>query len=103
MSWALPVRPGVAVFCSELHEVGVKPGPFNEIVVMARLDNRTAVEDNDSVRVPDGDEAMGDNDGGSSGRDSIYGLLDHRLGLGVERASWLVEEKDSWIPDYSPS
>src|SRR5438552_2389643 len=66
----------------------------DQVLVAADLDDATAVEDDDLVRIADGRETVGDRDRRAALREAVERLLHEPLGLGVERARRLVEDED---------
>ena len=64
------------------------------------LDFTTAVEHDDQVAVPDGAEAMGDDQ--ASDASAAQGFVDAQFGEGIERAGRLVENQDGGIRHQSP-
>lgn len=62
-------------------------------IVVADLDNHAVAEHDDLVRLADGAESVGDDDGGAVGKGSIEGLHDFLFVDGVERVGGFVEEE----------
>lgn len=50
--------------------------------------------DDDVIRLADGGKLMGDHNRGAAFGCPVESLLDHRLGVGVERTRGFVEEED---------
>src|ERR1700742_4179313 len=60
----------------------------------AGLDDAAFLEDEDAVHVPDGGEAVGDDEGGAVAHQAFEGFLDEVLAFGVEGAGGFVEDED---------
>ena len=58
-------------------------GFLHELVVRAHLHDLAILYCNNDVRVTDGGEAVGDDDGGAANDGIVKCFLDHSLGLGV--------------------
>ena len=58
------------------------------------LDDPTLGEDEDTVGVADGGEAVGDDEGGATLHEALEGFVDEALGLAVEGGGGFVEEED---------
>ena len=63
----------------------------------ALLDQLTMVEDADEIRIADGAEAVGDDEGGAVGAEAVKGLLDEFLGGVVEGGGRFVQQKQRRI------
>src|SRR5690606_19614907 len=83
-------------------EAGVEAAAGNELVVRAVLHDPPLVEDQDTVRVADGGEAVGDDERGAAFEEPGQRLLHERLALGVERRGGLVEEQQRRILQERP-
>ena len=70
---------------------------LEEAVVCSVLYNAALVDDDDSVRVPDGGEAMRDDDRGSSANHRVETLLDLCLGEWVDARGGFVQDEDRGI------
>ena len=49
---------------------------LDELVMGAPLDNPALLHDHDAVRVADGGQAVGNDEGGSSGHQGVHAVLD---------------------------
>ncbi len=70
---------------------------FVEGLVGAAFDDLSLLDDEDLVGAADGGEAVGDDEGGAALHQVAQAILDHGLGLGVERAGGLVEDEDAGV------
>src|SRR6187401_52194 len=61
-------------------QVGVEPAAREQRGVVALLDDRTVVHDQDRVGVADGREAVSDDEGGLAGPQAAHRALDQDLG-----------------------
>src|SRR4029077_3766188 len=75
-------------------ERGVEPSFCQELVVASLLDDATVLEDDDEIRVPDGRQAVRDDEGGPAREQDPERLLDLPLGPDVDRRRRLVENQD---------
>ena len=62
--------------------------------MVAQLGDPAVVQDDDVVGVADRREAVGDHDGRPPSEEPLQGLLDVKLGLGVDAGRRLVEDED---------
>ena len=75
-------------------EFGVEASCGPQLVVATPFDDASVVEDDDLVGVHDRGEPVGDHDRRAAGEGLGQGLLDERLGFGVEVAGGLGEDDD---------
>ncbi len=61
----------------------------------ALLGDAALVHDHDQIRLTDGGEAVGDDEGGPAAEEAAQGLLDQALGLGSDAAGGLVQDQDA--------
>lgn len=69
----------------------------------ALLDNGSVVHYKDAVRVPNGGEAMRDDDAGPAPHQRLHGLLYFQFGAGVSTGSGLVQNQNGRIRQNRPS
>lgn len=75
------------------HELGVRPRLVGQqLIVRTTLQYLSAAHDVDAVGVAHGGQAVGDDDGGATGRGLVQGVLYDPFGLAVEGRRGLVEE-----------
>ena len=77
-----------------LGELGEQPALGDELVERAGLHHPPLIEDQHARRVPDGREAMGDDEGGARRHHLVERQLQLLLGRGVERARRFVQDQD---------
>src|SRR5262249_25687616 len=78
----------------ELVEATVHALARHELVVRAVLRETAAVEHEDPVRVTDGGETVGDDEGGAAREQAVHGFLHQRFALAVEGAGGFVEDEN---------
>ena len=78
----------------QLYKLFVTAVKVNELVVGARFDDASLLQHHDKVSMAHGGKAMGDDQGGAPGEESVEGLLDEGLALGVEGTGGFVEDED---------
>ena len=65
----------------------------------AALDDAAPLQDEDLVGVPDGAQALGDDEGGPPGHQGAQRLLDLLLGLGVDARGGVVQDQDARVEE----
>ncbi len=80
----------------ELAQVQVVVETFfiQQFLVGALLDDLAVIDHQDVVGIPDGAQAVGDDEAGASGHQAQQGLLDAGLGARVHAAGGFVEDQD---------
>src|SRR5262249_36237436 len=68
-----------------------------ELLVRADLDDLAAFEDDDAAGVPDGAQAVGDDEAGAALHEFEERALDERFALGIEVAGGFVEDQDARV------
>src|SRR5215467_12284475 len=76
----------------QIEHGAVAASPRHQLIVRAELDNPSALEDADPVRVPDGREAMGDQDDGAATSGLQEAVEDLRLAPYVQLSCGLVQD-----------
>ena len=81
---------------------GVVAVEGEQLLVGALLDDPAVLEDDDPVAAADRGDLVRDDQAGAAGEVLLQGLLDPRLGLGVEGAGAVVEQQDGGVGDEGP-
>src|SRR5687768_10168623 len=76
----------------DLVQLPVQTAVIHQLFVRAALADLPVVEDQDGVGGADGGEAVGDDDRGAAVEQGLDGVLDQKLGLGVDRGGGFVED-----------
>ncbi len=85
-----------------LDQLGIRAVLMKKIAVRSLLDQLTPLEDQDSVGVAKGREAVGDRDHGSATRQSFERLLNRAFRLGVDAAGRLVQDQNGRVVEDCP-
>ena len=78
-------------------ELGVHAAQGHQLLVGAGLGDEAVGNGDDPACGADGGQAMGDDQGGSAPGQGVEGLLDLRLGDGVQGGGGLVQDQDGGI------
>ena len=75
-------------------------GAGHEVAVAPLLDDAAVLHDGDGVDAPDGGEPVRHQHGGAALHDALQRLLQHALGLGVQRAGGLVQQQHGGVLEH---
>ena len=78
-------------------QLGIEAALREEFVMASGLDDPALLQDDDPVRVPDGRQAMGDDEAGAPRQQHAERALDFQLREAVDVRRRLVEDQDLWI------
>ncbi len=88
----LAARPGI-------DQRGIATAEGDQLVVVAQFDQTGVVDHRDPIGAAHRGKTVGHDDHGATLHQPLEGLLDHRLGAGIEVAGGLVEHEDGWVDE----
>src|SRR5438094_1073147 len=83
-------------------EPAIDPRALEQLLVPARLHDRSVLDDHDLVGIPERREPVRDQEYGPALRHAVEGLLDVVLRLGVQVRGGLVEDQEARAPEPGP-
>ena len=82
--------------------MGIEPVQLHQLAVRAVLDEAAVIQDDDAVRILDGRQAVGDDEGRTPDHEPVQGVLHDALAFRIEGRRGFVQDQDAGVLQDGP-